>query len=101
MYISMPEVTIDVSFMPLANNMSGIDVIGPVAIRSSASAVVSDENVVKPENCAYAINTIAIGSTAIVSMHIDVSLSAFMPFLSAPYSANDRPIIIARYGTSP
>ena len=84
MYISMPEVTIDVSFMPFANNMSGIDVIGPVAIRSSASAVVSDENVVKPENCAYAINTSAIGSTAIVSMQIDVSLSAFMPFLSAP-----------------
>ena len=48
----MPEVTIDVSFMPFANSMSGIDVIGPVAIRSSASAVVSDENVVKPENCA-------------------------------------------------
>ena len=49
-YMSIPDVTIDVRFMPCANMISGTEVTMPDAASSSISDTLSEANVVKPEN---------------------------------------------------
>ena len=43
----------------------------------------------------------ARGSTDMVSIQMDTSLRALMPFFSAPYRAKLSPMMMAKYGTLP
>lgn len=97
----MPAAVMLVCLMPLAKSIRGTEVTAPLRTKKTISEPVREENVVSPENCAYRIKPRARGSTDRVSMQMETSLRARMPFFSAPYRAKLRAMIMARYGTLP